>query len=145
MSILIDQKGKVFVKEEVLNQLLYPVQIGKFSLSNETKQFIENELNEHNTNLLFEFIPLDMQEYCLRKKLIPTKASIFKKQEGEISQTRSDASQTPHINSGDEVHFFYGGSYIIYFNINGQHYSLIVQTGDWIFIPANIEHWIKAT
>jgi cupin superfamily acireductone dioxygenase involved in methionine salvage len=145
MSILIDQNGKVFVNESAVNKLLSPVQIGKFVISHDAKQFIEAELNESNANQLFQFIPKDMHAFCQDKKLIPTKASIFKRQAIELSQTRSEASQTPHINSGEESHFFFDGSYIIYFNINGQHFSLIVQAGDWIFIPADIEHWIKET
>lgn len=43
------------------------------------------------------------------------------------------------------MHFFFDGSYLIYFNIEDQHFSLVVQKGDWLFIPADIEHWIKGT
>ena len=145
MSILIDVSGKILTKERIVNQLLAPVQVGKFVISEEATKFIENELNEHNANQLFQFIPKDMHAFCQDKKLIPTKASIFKKQAGDVSQSRSEASQTPHINSGEEIHFFFDGSYIIYFNINDQHFSLVVQKGDWLFIPANVEHWIKET
>jgi len=145
MSILIDSKGKVFAKENLVNQILSPVQTGKFIISHEAGQFIENELNEENANKLFQFIPANMHVLCQEKKLIKTKASVFKKQEGELSHSRSESSQTPHINSGDELHFFFDGSYIIYFNIKEQHHSLIVQAGDWLFIPANVEHWIKET
>lgn len=141
MSILIDPKGRVFAKEGVVNQLLEPVQIGKFVISDKAKQFIVNALNEGNVNQLFHFIPEDMQTLCQEKKLIPTKASIFKKQ----GEERSEVSQTPHINAGDELHFFFDGSYVIFFNINGQHYSLIVQAGSWIYLPADVEHWIKET
>lgn len=145
MSILIDQNGKALAKEDAINLLLSPVLVGKFILSTEAKQFIGDELNEHNVNQLFQFIPKNMQALCQDKKLIPTKASIFKKKDSDPSQTRSEASQTPHINAGDEIHFFFDGSYIIYFNIKDQHFSLIVQTSDWLFIPANVEHWIKET
>lgn len=86
-----------------------------------------------------------MQALCQDKKLLPTKASIFNNQTVESSKSRSDNSQIPHINSGDEIHFFFDGSYIIYFNINNQYFSLVVQPGDWLSIPADIEHWIKET
>lgn len=111
--------------------------------ADEATKFITDELNETNANLLFQFIPTD--GIHRDKKLIPTKASIFKNTAQESSQSRSAASQIPHINSGDESHFFFDGSYIIYFNISDQHFSLIVQAGDWLYIPANIEHWIKET
>lgn len=145
MSILIDQNGGVFANNGVLNQLLSPVQVGKFIISYEAKQFIKDELNEHNTSKLFQFISKDMNIICQDKKLIQTKASIFKKCVQKVSQIRSEASQKPHINEGDEMHFFFDGSYIMYFNIGEQHFSLIVQAGDWLFIPANVEHWIKET
>lgn len=145
MSILIDSKGKAFGKEDLINQILSPVQIGNFTISHEAKKFIDNELKEENANQLFQFIPGNMRLLCEEKKLIQTKASVFKKQAEELSHSRSEASQTPHINSGDELHFFFDGSYIIYFNINREHFSLIVQPGDWLFIPANVEHWIKET
>jgi cupin superfamily acireductone dioxygenase involved in methionine salvage len=81
-----------------------------------------------------------MDQFCRqKKKLIPTKASVFKE------APRSVTSQMPHINEGDEIHFFFDGSYVMYFNVNGQHYSLIVQAGDWLYIPAGVEHWIKPT
>ena len=35
MSILIDAKGKTLVKEEAINGLLSPVQVGKFIISTE--------------------------------------------------------------------------------------------------------------
>lgn len=146
MSILINQTGEVLAKNASLNQTLFPVQTGKFIITPEATQFIETELNEHNVNHLFQFTPKDLQRYCQDKKLIQTKASIFKPQADELSpQTRSDASQIPHINAGDELHLFFDVSYIIYFNIDEQHYSLIVQAGDWLLIPADIEHWIKET
>jgi cupin superfamily acireductone dioxygenase involved in methionine salvage len=145
MSVLIDENGKILTKESIANQLLTPVQFGKFIISDEATKFLENELNEHNTNQLFQFIPKEMLALCEDKNLIPTKASIFKTQTEDMSQARSEASQVPHINSGDEMHFFFGGSYVMYFNINDQHYSLVVQKGDWLFIPADVEHWIKET
>lgn len=145
MSLLIDAHGKILTRETFVNQLLSPVKIGKFIISCEAKKFIENKLNKHNANHLFQFIPRDMHAYCQNEKLIPTKSSIFKKRSQELPQSRSEASEIPHINSGNEMHFFFDGSYIIYFNINSQHYSLIVQPGDWLFIPADIEHWIKET
>ena len=145
MCILIDQNGKIFATDDSINQILSPVQIGNFSINSEAKKFIKSEMNEDNTNKLFDFISQDMLSFCHEKKLIQTKASIFKKSAEQISQSRSDASQIPHINSGNEIHFFFDGSHIIYFNIKEQHYSLIVQAGDWLYIPANIEHWIKET
>jgi cupin superfamily acireductone dioxygenase involved in methionine salvage len=145
MCILVDQSGKIFANENSINQLLSPVQAGNFVISNEAKKFTNREMNESNANRLFDFIPQDMLAFCEDKKLIQTKASIFKKSAEQVSQSRSDASQIPHINSGNEVHFFFDGSYIIYFNVNDQHYSLIVQAGDWLFIPADVEHWIKGT
>jgi len=145
MSILINSNGKVFSKENLVNQILSPVQSGSFIVSHEAKQFIQDELNEDNANQLFQFVPNNMRSLCQEKKLIQTKASVFNKQAEESSQSRSEASQTPHINSGDELHFFFDGSYVIYFNIKGEHFSLIVQAGDWLFIPANVEHWIKET
>ena len=145
MSILIDSKGKVFTREDLVNQKLSPAQIGNFIISHEANQFIKAELDEDNVNQLFQFIPNNMRSLCQEKNLIQTKASVFKKQAEESSQSRSEASQIPHINSGDELHFFFDGSYIIYFNINGEHFSLIVQAGDWLFISANVEHWIKGT
>jgi mannose-6-phosphate isomerase-like protein (cupin superfamily) len=107
--------------------------------------FIDNDLTDHNANWLFNYVPKGMLEFCEDQKLIPTKASIFKEHPQDASQTRPSASQTPHINAGNEVHFFFADSHIIYFNIHGEHLSLIVQSGDWLLIPANIEHWIKAT
>lgn len=146
MSILISQSGKVSVNTLDVNQVLAPVEIGNFTISRAAAQFIDEELSEHNVINLFQFIPEDLKNLCKDRKLIPTKASIFKTQvANSLSQTRSDVSQTPHINEGDELHFFFAGSYIIYFNINNQHYSLVVEAGDWLFIPANIEHWIKST
>ena len=145
MCVLIDSNGKIFATEDSINQILSPVQVGIFSIFNEAKDFIKTEMNEGNANKLFDFIPQDMLIFCQEKKLIQTKASVFKKSAEQLSQSRSDASQTPHINSGNEIHFFFGGSYIIYFNIKGQHYSLIVQAGDWLYIPADVEHWIKET
>jgi hypothetical protein len=132
MSILIDSKGKVFTREDLVNQKLSPAQTGNFIISHEAKQFINAELDEDNVNQLFQFIPNNMHSLCQEKNLIQTKASVFKKQSEESSQSRSNASQIPHINSGDELHFFFDGSYIIYFNIHGEHFSLIVQAGDWI-------------
>ena len=145
MSILIDSKGKVFTREDLVNQMLFPVQVGNFIISHEAKQFIKIELDEDNVNQLFKFIPNNMLSLCQEKNLIQTKASIFKTKSEETSRSRSEASQIPHINSGDELHFFFDGSYIIYFSINGEHFSLIVQAGDWLYIPANVEHWIKGT
>jgi mannose-6-phosphate isomerase-like protein (cupin superfamily) len=145
MCILIDSNGKIFANEASINRILSPVQVGNFSICNEAKNFIKAEMNEGNANRLFDFIPQDMLIFCQEKKLIQTKASVFKKSAEQLSQSRSDASQTPHINSGNEIHFFFDGSYIIYFNIKGQHHSLIVQAGDWLYIPADVEHWIKET
>lgn len=144
MSVLFDANGKVLTIETVVNQLLSPVHIGKFIIPNEAHNLL-NDLSDDNVNLLFQFIPKEMQDICKNKNLIPTKASIFKKKEPALIQNRSEASQIPHVNAGDELHFFFDGSYIIYFNINNQHFSLIVQAGDWLFIPANVEHWIKET
>lgn len=143
MSVLIDNNGNAYTNEQSINNLLSPVKIGKFLISAEATKFITDDLNETNANQLFQFVPT--AGIHRDKKLIPTKASIFKSIAGQLSQSRSEASQTPHINSGDESHFFFDGSYIIYFNIDKQHFSLIVQAGDWLFIPANIEHWIKET
>ncbi len=146
MSILINQNGGVSANDIAINHMLLPAQIGKFAISHKAAQFIKEELNENNVNKLFQFISNELQSLCLDKGLIQTKASIFKTQASEmLSQTRSNDSQTPHINAGDELHFFFDGSYIIYFNVNNQHYSLIVQAGDWLFIPSGIEHWIKET
>ncbi len=145
MSILIDQNGKVFANKEKANQLLLPVKIGKFEIKSETKKFIENDLNELNVDTLFQCIPTEMKDFCQYKKIFPTKASIFKSKQQEETEKRSEVSQIPHINAGDEIHFFFGGSYIIYFNQNGQHLSVIVEAGDWMFIPADVEHWIKET
>lgn len=150
MSLLIDPTGKVFENEAIVNQHLSPVQIGKFEISIETKEFINKELNDSNTDQLFGFIPEEMDQFCRQdRKLIPTKASIFRlnpqEKQQDTAQKRSESSQTPHINEGNEIHFIFEGSYIIYFNIKDQHYSLIVQAGDWLYIPSNVEHWIKPT
>lgn len=146
MSVLISQDGKVLVNDIGKNQALLPVQTGSFTINPDTIQFIKDKLNENNVNELFQFIPDELKTLCQEKRLIPTKASIFKPQADELSsQTRSNASQIPHINAGNELHFFFAGSHIIYFNINNQHYALIVQAGDWLFIPADVEHWIKET
>lgn len=145
MCILIDEQGKIYTNKGIINQLLSPVKIGNFYIPDYSTKFIKDELNEANISQLFNFIPTEMHISCQKMGLIPTKASIFKKQRGEIPQVRSEASQTPHINSGNEMHFFFDGSYLIYFNIEGQHFSLVVQKGDWLFIPADIEHWIKET
>jgi hypothetical protein len=118
MCILFDEKGKVFTNEDIVNQLLSPVQTGKFTISNEAEKFIEAELNENNASQLFQFIPKEMIVLCKDKKLIQTKASIFKHDTEKVSQSRSEASQIPHINSGNEVHFFFDGSYLIYFNVS---------------------------
>lgn len=140
MSILIDQGGKIYENDSLVNQHLSPVQIGKFGVSEGAKKFITSGLNESNADQLFQFIPQEMDQFCRQeKKLIPTKASVFRE------APRSVTSQTPHINEGDEIHFFFDGSYVMYFNVNGQHYSLIVQAGDWLYIPAGVEHWIKPT
>lgn len=140
MSLLIDKSGKIYENDSLVNQHLSPVQIGKFGISNEARQFIATDLNESNADQLFQFIPQEMDQFCRQnKKLIPTKASVFKE------APRSVTSQTPHINEGDEIHLFFDGSYVMYFNVNGQHYSLIVQAGDWLYIPAGMEHWIKPT
>lgn len=144
MSILIDASGKVLTNENIVNQLLSPVHIGKFIIPIEAHNLL-SDLSDHNANQLFQFIPKEMQDLCKNKNLIPTKASIFKKNEQALPQARSEASQIPHINAGDELHFIFDGSYIIYFNINDQHFSLIVQANDWLYIPADVEHWIKET
>lgn len=124
--------------------------MGHFTISKEAVHFMQNGMDESNVNDLFQFIPQEMDVYYRQdKNLIPTRASIFKNQPQEeiskTSQTRSKSSQMPHINEGDEVHFFFGSSYIICFNLNDHHYSLIVQPGDWLYIPSNVKHWIKAT
>lgn len=140
MSLLIDQSGKIYANDSLVNQHLSPVQIGKFEISEDAKKFIATGLNESNADQLFQFIPQEMDQFCRQEKeLIPTKASVFKE------APRSVTSQRPHINEGDEIHFFFDGSYVIYFNVNDQHYSLIVQAGDWLYIPADVEHWIKPT
>lgn len=144
MGVLIDENGKVLTDENFINELLSPVLIGKFIISNEAHNLLA-DLSDDNANQLFQFIPKEMQDFCRNKNLIPTKASIFKENDQVSTQTRSEASQTPHINVGDELHFFFDGSYVIYFNIKNQHFSLIVQAGDWLFIPADVEHWIKGT
>lgn len=145
MSILINAQGKVLADEEAINLLLSPVKVGHFSISDSAKDFLQDRLSAENVNQLFQFIPDEMQAFCRYKNLIPTRASIFQTQADKNSQTRSSASQTPHINEGNEIHFFFAGSYLMYFNIDNDHYSLIVQAGDWLFIPADIEHWIKPT
>src|SRR6185312_1450333 len=114
MCILINENGRVFANENIINESLFPVQTGKFTISNEAEKFIETELNENNTSQLFQFIPKEMFEFCEDKKLISTKASIFKNDTEKVVQSRSEASQIPHINGGNEVHFFFDGSYIIY-------------------------------
>ena len=145
MSTLINSKGKIYTKLDLVNQMLSPVQIGKFIVSYEAEQFIENELHEGNAIQLFQFIPANMLLLCQEKELMQTKVSVFKNQAAELSQPRFEASQIPHTNSGKEFHFIFDGSYIIYFNINEEHLSLIVQAGDWMFIPAGVEVWIKET
>jgi cupin superfamily acireductone dioxygenase involved in methionine salvage len=146
MSLLIDQNGHVFENSVRINQLLSPVQVGRFIISDDAREFMKNDMDDSNVDHLFRFIPKEMDQLCRQTKgLVPTKASVFKLTQQAGSQERSDASQTPHINAGNEVHFFFDGSYIIYFSIDSSHYSLIVQAGDWLYIPANVEHWIKPT
>lgn len=140
MSILVDQTGKVYNNLDAINKLLSPVLMGKFDVSDDAQSFLANNLSDHNTEQLFEFIPSDMLAFCQEKGLIPTKASVLSQE-----QSRSKASQTPHINAGDEIHFFYDGSYKIYFNIRDHHFCVIVQAGDWMYIPKDVEHWIKET
>lgn len=98
--MLIDGNGKIFTKETAINRLLFPVRTGTFSISDEAKKFIKTKLNGANADQLFQFIPKEMQALCQEKKLMPTKASVFQNQV-DVSQSRSEASQTPHINSGD--------------------------------------------
>lgn len=146
MSLLISQNGEIFGNDVLINQRIFPVQVGKFRISDDANKFIMTSLDESNAEKLFQFIPQKMDQFCRNeKRLIPTKASVFKRQPEDASQKRSESSQTPHINEGNEVHFFFGGSYRMYFNINDHHYSLIVQAGDWLYIPAHVEHWIKPT
>lgn len=144
MSVLINENGTVFAKTEKINQLLSPIEVGRFEVCPQAKDIIDREINDNNVNKLFDFIPKEMSQLCTVRNLIPTQASVFRRKEEEINK-RSGASEIPHINEGNEIHFFFAGSYIIYFNINNQHYSLIVQEGDWLYIPADVEHWIKAT
>ncbi len=143
MAVLIDNVGRICV--DSINNFLNPVLVGRFIVSNAGKEFIKNKLTSDNINLLFQYLPPDMEKFCSDKKLIKTKASMFKKSAQDSDQKRSDASEKPHINEGNEVHFIFAGGYIFCFNINDQHYSLVVQEGDWIYIASGVEHWIKPT
>ena len=145
MSVLIDNRGRVYVETAHVNRFLAPLLVGRFALPSEANEFIKNNLKPQNADQLFRFIPSDMDKFCHEKGLIKTRASIFKKAAQVADQKRSDASEKPHINEGNEIHFIFAGSYIFYFNINNHHYSLIVQKGDWVYIPKDIEHWIKST
>lgn len=145
MSILINGKGLIYVDNVNINKFLAPILVGRFSISREAREFIKSTLKSQNADQLFRFIPNDMQKFCSEKDLIKTKASIFTKAAQSSDQKRSDASETPHINEGNEIHFIFAGSYIFYFSINDCHYSLIVQEGDWVYIAAGVEHWIKST
>lgn len=145
MSVLINTVGDVFVNNDLINKLLNPVLVGSFDISDVAKEFVKNKLDSQNTDQLFLCVPTKMQKFCSEKKLIKTRASIFKSATQSSDQKRSDASEKPHINEGNEIHFIFAGSYIFYFNINDQHYSLIVQEGDWVYIAADVEHWIKST
>lgn len=144
MAVLINKDGSVLAISKNINQLLSPIEVGRFEVCQQAKDIINNGINEDNVNDLFDFIPKEMHQICTIRNLMPTRASVFQRQEGE-NNTRSSASEIPHINEGNEIHFFFAGSYIIYFNIHDHHYSLIVQEGDWLYIPADVEHWIKAT
>ena len=126
MSILIDPSGKILTRESVVNQFLSPVQVGGFVVSQATRMFLQNELDENNVHELFSSISKEMTSFCQEKKLLPTRDSIFAAKGKEAALKRSEASQTPHINEGEEVHFFFDGNHIIYFNISNTHYSLIV-------------------
>jgi hypothetical protein len=57
MSLLIDQSGKIYENDSLVNQHLFPVQIGKFRVSEDAKRFIANDLNESNADQLFQYIP----------------------------------------------------------------------------------------
>lgn len=145
MSLLINQQGIVITETASINKCLQPVNIGRFSLSREAENFINNSLSESTVQNLYKYIPSELKQLCAEKKLIQTNASIFKPSATQQSDIRASASQTPHINEGNEIHFIFDGSYILYFNIKDEHFSLIVQPGDWIFIPSQVEHWIKPT
>lgn len=145
MSILINQHGLVIGNISSINQLLNPASIGCFTITKEAIDFMHKDLSESTVQTLYNYIPSELKKLCVEKQLIQTNASIFKPSVTQQSDVRGSASQTPHINHGNEIHFIFDGSYIIYFNIKDEHYSLLVQPGDWLYIPSQIEHWIKPT
>jgi len=142
LSTLITQESRVLVAPQLINKTLSPVHCGHFFLQEQEAELLESAQPDMARSL-YALIPEEMKKYCRNKKLIETKAGVFQNKPAEDSLSRSDASQTPHINEGDEVHFFFSGGLIIYFDFSGQQHALIVSSGDWVNIPPGIEHWTK--
>ncbi len=46
-----------------------------------------------------------------------------------------------HTHTEDEVRFFVDGQGLFWFNIKGEVFSLLCQSGDLISVPANTNHW----
>ncbi|PHQ80905.1 MAG: hypothetical protein COB66_03685 [Coxiella sp. (in: Bacteria)] len=110
MSILIGPDGNFFVQRKLINEQVAPVTVGEFSLSPEAFNFVEHDLSADTAEQIFKLIPTDMQAMCKQKDLIPTKAGLFQSDRDAMSERRSQASQTPRINNGDEIHFIFGGA-----------------------------------
>ena len=145
MSILINEIGDVFSLHDYINELIAPVNVETFEVTNDAKDFISKRITNENAMQLFDFIPSELLHYCGDKQLIPASASIFDKKTPIEVKKYIDKFKIPHFNSDDEIHFCFSGSWLFYFKIKDQCYSYVIQPGNALFIPANIEHWASPT
>ena len=147
MAVLLTADDNITVDVAGINQCLQPVMVWPFVFTTNMQCLVDAGVMRADKQAVFESIGESDRAYCKLQQVIPTKVA-------EIcydpDDARAIASMQPHINPGSEVHFCLAGSLILYFMLPVEDgpigpQRLVLQSGDRLFIPGGIEHWIDFT
>lgn len=145
MAVLRCENSDIYTFPKAVNQLIAPLEVGHFGLSKTVTRLLAQPLDAEGKEAIYQFVPKQMDEYCRSKGLSPTRAFTVCADASLAIKNLANDSAIPHANEHDAVHFVFAGATILYLNLSPEQFAIILQPGDWMYIPGQVTHWFKMT